>query len=233
MDEVERIRQYYARREQQGKGALYEYSQPAEILEFQQRERALLGYLRRFGMMPLHDRRVLDVGCGSGAVLRRFIDYGVFPDNLYGIDLLEQKAAEAQQLQPNINVTWGSAEQLPYQDAFFDIVLQFMAFTSILDAAMKRRVAQEMLRVLKSGGIIVWHDFFVGKPGNSNVRGVGRGEIRQLFPDCRVSLRRVTLAAPLSRIVAPRSAPLAYLLQGIPLLCTHYLGVIQPTPSGR
>ncbi len=73
--------------------------------------------------------------------------------------------------------------------------------------------------------------FFVNSPGNSNVHGVGRGDIRELFPDCRVSLSRITLAAPLARAVAPRSAPLAYLLQGIPLLCTHYLGVIQPHPS--
>jgi ubiquinone/menaquinone biosynthesis C-methylase UbiE len=159
------------------------------------------------------------------------MDYGALPENLYGIDLLEDKIAEAQRLQPNLNLTWGNAEQLPYQDAFFDIVLQFTVFTSILDAAMTKNLAREMLRVLKPKGIIVWYDFFVGNPSNPDVRGVGRREIRRLFPRCGTLMSRVTLAMPLARAVDPRSALLAYLLQGIPLLCTHYLGVIQPSSS--
>ena len=41
----------------------------------------------------------------------------------------------------------------------FDLLLQSPVFTSILDQAMKERVAAEMMRVSKPGGLILWYDF--------------------------------------------------------------------------
>jgi hypothetical protein len=50
--------------------------------------------------------------------------------------------------------------------------MQFTVFTSILDKDMKRNIAAEMLRVLKPKGVIIWYDYFVNNPKNSDVRGV-------------------------------------------------------------
>jgi hypothetical protein len=55
---------------------------------------------------------------------------------------------------------------------------------------------------------------------------VSKREIRMLFPACRIDLRRVTLAPPLARLLAPRSWLLTYLLSCSRVLCTHYLGAI-------
>jgi hypothetical protein len=59
------------------------------------------------------------------------------------------------------------------------------------------------------------------------VRGVKKREIHRLFPGCRIELRRITLAPPLVRVLAPYSWLSCYLLERIPWLCTHYLGVIR------
>lgn len=92
---------------------------------------------------------------------------------------------------------------------------------------MKQQIASEMLLVVKSDGLIVWYDYHVNNPWNPDVRGVKKKEIRRLFPDCRIELRRITLAPPLARWLAPRSWLLAQLLERIPILCTHYIGIIQ------
>ena len=55
----------------------------------------LLRTLKRFKGLELLDKKILDVGCGSGGVLRDFIKYGALPENLYGIDLLEDRIERA------------------------------------------------------------------------------------------------------------------------------------------
>ncbi len=107
------------------------------------------------------------------------------------------------------------------------MIVQFTVFSSILDVTMKHKVASEMLRVLKEDGCIIWYDFFVRDPRNKDVRGVTKREINELFPGCRITLRRVSVAIPLIRLIAPYSWELCYLLEKIKVLNTHYLGFIR------
>jgi hypothetical protein len=106
--------------------------------------------------------------------------------------------------------------------------MQSTVFTSILAHDIKKRVAMEMIRVTRRGGAILWYDYFRNNPRNSDVRAVPATEIRELFPKCAIQLERLTLAPPLARAVAPASWALAALLEAIPLLRTHYLGIIRP-----
>jgi hypothetical protein len=78
------------------------------------------------------------------------------------------------------------------------MIVQSTVFSSILDSDMKRKVASEMVRVLKPDGLIIWYDCFVSNPRNKDVKGITKNEIHQLFPGCQIDLRRVTLA-PASR----------------------------------
>jgi ubiquinone/menaquinone biosynthesis C-methylase UbiE len=107
----------------------------------------------------------------------------------------------------------------------FDIVLQSTVFTSILQDEMKRAVASEMARVLKSEGIILWYDFFYDNPKNPNVKGVKSEEIHRLFPNFHIKLERITLAPPLGRRIVPISWTGAMILEKFKVLNTHYLGV--------
>jgi SAM-dependent methyltransferase len=227
MNEIERIKAAYEKRKGEEKGRLYSYFNQANLFVIHQRERALIHALKELRLTDLWDRKILDIGCGSGGFLREFVTYGAKPKNLYGIDLLEERIEKARELNPNIDYRCKDASNLPYEDRFFDIVMQFTVFTSILDAGMKEKIASGMLRVLKADGTIIWYDYYVNNPWNPDVKGVKKKEISHLFPNCKISLKRVTLAPPLGRVLVPFSVILCSFLEKVPLLCTHYLGWIQ------
>ena len=191
-------------------------------------ERRLIALLRRYGFVDLESKTVLEVGCGTGYWLREFVKWGTRPENITGIDLLTDRVLRARRLcPPGVRIQCASAAQLPFSDERFDIVLQSTVFTSILDPDLKRRVAAEMMRVVKRQGLIIWYDYHVNNPWNNDVRGVKRREIYQLFPGYRIELQRTTLIPPLTRFLAPYTFLGCYLLEKFPPLCTHYLGVIR------
>jgi len=194
----------------------------------QERERRLLKLLKGYGFASLKEKKILEIGCGTGYWLREFIKWGALPENVTGIDLLPDRVTRARRLCPAaVSIQCASAAQLPFANQRFDLVLQSTVFTSILDPDLKQRVAAEMMRVVKQKGLIVWYDYHVNNPWNNDVRGVNRREITQLFPACRIDIQRITLLPPLARLLAPYSYLGCYLLEKLPPLCTHYLGVIR------
>jgi ubiquinone/menaquinone biosynthesis C-methylase UbiE len=224
--EEARIRAVYARR-QRG-DVRYSWFSPGHLFIVQERERQLLALLRRRGFAPLATKKILEIGCGTGYWLREFIKWGARPENIVGVELLPDRVAEARKLCPaSVKIHCGSATRLAFPDATFDLILQSTVFTSVLAPDTKRQIAAEMFRVLTRDGLILWYDFHVNNPWNPHVRGVKKREIRQLFPGCGIELQRLTLVPVLARWLVPRSWLLAYLLGKIPLLCTHYLGVIR------
>lgn len=226
-DAAEQIRAEYRRREREIPADFYALHQPANLFLYQSQLRGMQWALRTAGLIPLAERRILEVGCGRGNWLAMFEAFGARRDNLAGIDLDEQRAAECAQRFPGANVRGGDASKLSWPDGQFDLVFQSTVFTSILDDAMKRAVAGEMLRVLKPGGVIVWYDFHMNNPRNPHVRGVPRAEIQALFPGCRMQLRRVTLAPPVARRIVPLSWLAGEVLESLRVLNTHYFGVLR------
>jgi ubiquinone/menaquinone biosynthesis C-methylase UbiE len=224
--EEARIRAAYARRDEAD--TRYSWFNAGHQFNTQQRERQVLAVLRRYGFSNLDPKIILEIGCGTGQWLRDFLKWGARPENVTGIDLLPDRVARARQLCPDtLRIECGSAAQLPFSDERFDLVFQSMVFTSILDANLRRRVAAEMIRVGKSDGIILWYDYYLNNPWNKDVRGVKRREIYELFPGCRIDLKRITLAPPLARLLVPYSYVICCLLEKLPPLRTHYLGVIR------
>ena len=224
--EEERIRKAYSKRTRDE--VLYSWFSPGHLLMIQERERRLLTLLKRYGFASLKEKKILEVGCGTGYWLREFIKWGALPENVTGIDLLEDRVLKARRLcPPAVRIQCASAAQLPFANERFNLVLQSTVFTSILDPDLKQRVAAEMMRVVKQQGLIVWYDYHVNNPWNNDVRGVKRREITQLFPDCQIELERITLLPPLARFLASYSYLGCYLLEKLPPLCTHYLGVIR------
>jgi ubiquinone/menaquinone biosynthesis C-methylase UbiE len=224
--EEARIRTAYAKREEAD--ARYSWFSAGYQFMVQQRERRLLALLRRYDCENLAAKKILDVGCGTGQWLYDFIKWGARPENITGIDLLPDRVTRARRLcSPAVRIQCASAAELPFSDARFDLVLQATVFTSILDPDLKRRVANEMMRVVKPEGLILWYDYHVNNPWNHDVRGVKRQEIAQLFSGCRIELERITLLPPLARLLARYSYLGCYLLEKLPPLCTHYLGVIR------
>ncbi len=225
--EEARIREAYARRLQGPQGSC-SFLNPSYALMIQEREIELLSMLSRVGVDSLEGKRVLEIGCGTGYLLRAFLQWGALPENLFGIDLLPGRVERARKMCPlGVHLECGNAATLTFPDTSFDLVLQSTVFSSILDPVMKQCVAAEMLRVLIPGGFALWYDFFVDNPRNPDVRGVRKNEIRQLFRGCEIHIRRITLAPPIGRFVG-RYSPLLYtLLSRTRILCTHYLCLIR------
>jgi ubiquinone/menaquinone biosynthesis C-methylase UbiE len=223
--EESRIRKAYARRRSAN---LYSCFNPAHLFMVQERERRLLRLLAREGCLPFGAKNILEIGCGTGGLLREFVKWGARPENVTGIDLLPDRVYEAAHLCPKaMRIEHGNAVHLNYPNAYFDLVVQSTVFTSVLDGQMKRQMASEMRRVLKPDGFILWYDYHMNNPRNPDVRAVKRAEIHKLFPGCQIELKRITLAPPIARRVAPYSWLLCYIMERIPLLCTHYIGVIR------
>lgn len=231
MDEGERIQKVYRERDALLPAGLYSHFNPGSLFLKQQCERALLSLLLKHGMDLLADKKILDLGCGTGGILGDFLKYGAEPENLYGIDILEDRVLKARYRYPNFNLYHGDARDLPFEDNFFDVVFQFTVFTSILDGEIKAKVAREMLRVVKEDGLIIWYDFRYSNPRNRNVKGVGERELRGLFPDCSFLLKKNTLLPPLARFLGRYFLPACSLISLFPFLLTHLMVGIRPPVS--
>ncbi len=208
--------------------------EPGKLFLEQQLQRQFLSALKKEGLhhrQTLEKSKILDVGCAHGARLMDLVTYGARPKNCCGIDLVPYNLRLGKSRYPNINLFLGDGSSLPFGSATFDMVYAFTLFTSIPNPEMKAGVAREIIRVMKPDGVFFWWDFFITPPRRGDTRGVGKNEIKNLFPGCRIKLKRVTLALPLAMMIAPYAWLLCLLLEKIPLLRTHYLGVIKKEVS--
>ncbi|MGC1451439.1 MAG: class I SAM-dependent methyltransferase [Candidatus Sulfotelmatobacter sp.] len=109
--------------------------------------------------------QVLDVACGTGNVAIPAAKTGA---RVTGIDiapnLVEQAKQRAAAEQLDIRFEEGDAEELPYADGSFDVIVSMFG---AMFAPRPERVAAELLRVCKPGGMIAMANWtpqgFVGK----------------------------------------------------------------------
>ncbi len=226
--EVDRIRHAYAARAAADYGDRYSYFNPGNLFIIQDRDRAMLRVLREAACHPLGQRNILEVGCGTGFWLRQFIQWGADPNRLCGLELDRARAAHARRACPAATtIVVADAGRAPVRSASFDLVFQSTLFTSVLDDEVRRALANEMLRAVRPGGLILWYDFRYNNPSNPDVRGIGRREIERLFPGCAMQFHSLTLAPILARTLAPVSWTGCRLMNLVPPLRTHLLVVIR------
>ena len=196
----------------------------------QERQRALLRGLVEQGRTDLPALRVTEVGCGAGGNLLELLRLGFAPQHLQGLELLPERHAQARRVLPEaVALHLGDATHAPVAPASQDLVLQSTVFSSLLDDAFQQQLASALWGWLKPGGAVLWYDFTVDNPRNPDVRGVPLRRVRQLFPQGRLSHRRVTLAPPLARLVCRLHPGLYPVFNALPLLRTHVLAwVVKP-----
>lgn len=90
---------------------------------------------------------VLDVGCGTGTVLK-FIAAQTEIQG-YGLDISSQMLDIARQKNPGFEFTEGNCETLPYADQSMDVIMACMAYHHFSDQEQFRK---EAFRVLKPNG---------------------------------------------------------------------------------
>lgn len=220
-NEIRSVAERYARRDP---GDLYSPLRPEVWQARQERQRAMLRLLARHAMQPLNRLRLLEIGCGHGSNLLELASLGFDASLLVGNELLPERAAVARRQLPAVTtVHEGDATKLPFDAGSFDLVYQSTVFSSLLDDAFQRRLADVMWRWVRPGGAVLWYDFTYNNPRNVDVRGVPLARVRALFPGGKIDVRRITLAPPLSRRVVKLHPGGYRALNALPFLRTHLL----------
>jgi ubiquinone/menaquinone biosynthesis C-methylase UbiE len=226
--EASRIRSVYAQWERT-RGPIVT-GDPRHRLRLLERNSRLETILAERFPRSVSNCRVLDIGCGRGSLLHWFHERGAPPGNLFGIDLLPDRIKSARETYPDITFIEGSAEQLNFSNESFDLVAVFTVFSSILDGTMARRVAREIHRVLVRHGAVIWYDMRYPSPRNPHIRAMTKSRIHQLFPTFDLELKSDTLLPPLARLFGSTTSTYR-LISAIPLLRSHYLGLLRPPDS--
>ena len=91
--------------------------------------------------------KILEIGCGSGNILK-FVN----SKNIYGLDISPKMIEFCKKTIPNGDFTTGDAENLPYEDNFFDkvIISEVLYYLPNIEKALK-----EAHRVLKKDGLLL------------------------------------------------------------------------------
>jgi ubiquinone/menaquinone biosynthesis C-methylase UbiE len=100
-------------------------------------------------------QRVLDVGCGPGALTAELVRR-VGEDSVSAVDPSGTFVAAARARHPRVDVQSAAAERLPFADATFDVVLAQLVVHFMTDPVVGLR---EMKRVASPGGVVaacVW-----------------------------------------------------------------------------
>src|SRR5436305_9547341 len=143
-------------------------------------------------------QRVLDVGCGPGALTAELVRR-LGPDAVAAVDPSESFVAAARQRQPGVNVQRAAAERLPFGDRAFDAALAQLVVHFMAEPVVGLR---EMARVTRKDGVVaacVWdHAGGQGPLGvfweaaleldrdvedESQLAGAREGHLAQLFRD--------------------------------------------------
>jgi SAM-dependent methyltransferase len=156
---------------------------PSGVLDFGQLKSSMksswmagdFGRIATFTIQPAEDfvnripiqpgSRVLDVACGTGNTAIPAARAGA---TVTGVDIASNLLAQAKQRAAaehlDIRFEEGDAEELPFPDRSFDVVLTMFG---AMFAPRPDRVAAELLRVCKPGGIVAMANWtpqgFVGK----------------------------------------------------------------------
>jgi SAM-dependent methyltransferase len=163
---------------------------------------------------PRAGQRVLDVGCGPGALTAQLVSR-VGPASVSAIDPSAPFVVAIQNRFPGVDVRLGAAEQLPFADGRFD-----SALAQLVVHFMKDPVAglSEMARVTRSGGWVaacVWdhgggagplstfwaavQDLDPGAAGEADLPGSREGDLARLFAEAGltgIEPSRLTVTVP-------------------------------------
>jgi SAM-dependent methyltransferase len=130
------------------------------------------------------DERVLDMGCGRGAILTAVANR-LTTGRATGVDLwsthdqsgnardVTLKNAALEGVQDRVEVETGDMRALPFPDATFDVVVSSLAIHNIPSNAGRAQAIEEAWRVLKPGGRLAIADIRATSRYVETLRGLG------------------------------------------------------------
>lgn len=125
----------------------------------------VLGGLRRVGVglaPPLKNKRVLDIGCGTGSFLVHCTRSGAAA---FGIDRSAAMLARARKkIGAGAGLSFGDAARAPFRARSFDLIVSTMALHEMAPAA-RSAVIEEARRLLTAEGHLLVIDYHGDAPG--------------------------------------------------------------------
>lgn len=228
-DELNQVQERYARRGIAGVVSRYDPLMTVNLCFRQEKERAVSALLNQWlAGRHLGDLDILEIGCGSGDNLLQLIQWGADPARMIANELLPDRVALARaRLPQSVSIMPGDASKLDLPPASLDMIVQSTVFSSILDKGLRQRVVDHTWDLVRPGGAYLWYDFTYDNPKNRDVRGIRYSEVSELFPaDALIEHRRITLAPPLARKVAPLGRHIYNALASLKVLNTHVAAMI-------
>jgi SAM-dependent methyltransferase len=141
-------------------------------------------------------QRVIDVGCGPGALTTELVER-LGASNVAAVDPSESFVAAARERYPGVDVQESPAETLPFADGIFDAALAQLVVHFMADPVQG---LTEMGRVARAGGVVaacVWdhagkqtplapfwqavRELDPDEEGEGSFAGAGEGQLTELF----------------------------------------------------
>ncbi len=223
MSEVDNIIRRYERRETNVLNQVDIESDKFEIYKNKEREFYYAKILHNLFGSSLSDCSVLEIGAGEGKNISFFKQIGIPSKNIWANEIISGRIKKLKKAHPDIHLLKGNALDIQ-ETGPFDIIMQSLVFTSILDQSFRNELANKIFELLKPNGLILWYDFVYNNPKNPDVKKVSRKEIRSLFPNASISFYRVTLAPPIGRRIGKLYNIINFIA---PFLRTHIIAVIK------
>ena len=110
---------------------------------------------------PLQDLRVLDFGCGNGRSARMYLDMGLQPQQIRGLDLRPGAIALARTLNPAIQWDVHDGGDLPRGHNWLSVTT---VFSSVAGPEGRQAVAARIRESLPSSGYVFYYDALRANP---------------------------------------------------------------------
>jgi ubiquinone/menaquinone biosynthesis C-methylase UbiE len=219
------IRATYGAYGREGRSALWNSRNIGFRRLTEQRDAVLADLIRR-SPSSSGEGSLLDVGCGSGGIAA-LVESENLPFKVTGIDLLPERVAAARERVPSATFLVGSADDMPFDDASFDIATATTLFSSLPSPRLEEAIAKEIDRVMRPGGCLIWYDIRYRNPWNRNVHGLSERRLRELFPGWRVEAQSLSVLPPIARRLGRATSIVYPLLHALPPLRSHLIAQLR------
>jgi SAM-dependent methyltransferase len=147
-----------------------------------------LVWAKLLGQLGLRgDERILDMGCGRGAVLLLAAQH-LTTGRAVGVDLWRadqsgnsahatQRNAIAEGVANRVDLHTGDMTALPLDDNSFDVVLSSLAIHNIRGRAGRKKALDEAVRVLRPGGRLMLADIWATRQYQTHLAKTGMSDV--------------------------------------------------------